>query len=327
MRRLIRHIERLLFRETCVVIPGVGAFLRHTEGAVADYPKGLIYPGHSRISFNSALNQNDGLLVKSYSDAYSYGYKRSLRLLEKDIEELKSELLASGVVQMGEVGQLLRARSGAITFVPNESHPFSVDTYGLQPVAMLPAVSALETKRSGARRSRREGDIYYLPINLRYLGYSGVAAALAAIALLIPNDRLHVPDSLPQYQASFVANTPLEQKEAITVEEAEPVEAPLVEETVVEPNLLGGFKAIEESEAKDGYYVVIATLSSASRVEKFLEENKSFSDYAEEGGILISRSGMHRIYAQCFETSADAQAYLNTLREQPTFSTSWVYRP
>ena len=194
------------------MVPGIGGFLVHHEPAVADEQKGLIYPGRCRISFNAALKDNDGVLVKSYSDAFSFGYRRSLSIMEKDIEELRAQLLSSGVVEIGEVGKLVQSKGEMnLTFIPNPHHPFSIDYYGLRPVAMLPRPKA--ATKVPEQRAGLKGHIYYLPINLRSLGYGSVAAAMVAMAIFIPNQKLQSPSNVTQYQAGFLTEQVAEQKE------------------------------------------------------------------------------------------------------------------
>ncbi|MDD7437490.1 MAG: SPOR domain-containing protein [Bacteroidales bacterium] len=311
MRRLIKHIEQLLYREECVVVPGLGAFILHQETAVADEPKGLIYPGRSHISFNGALNHNDGLLVQSYSDAFSFGYKRSLSLLESDVQELRSQLLSTGVVQMGEMGKLMQTRGEEhIRFIPNEAHPFSIDHYGLQPVAMLPSVTKMSL--SADSKPRRKGDVYYLPINLKHLAYGSAAAAMVALALLIPNQKLSIPSDVAQYQAGFVTAKAVE----------EPTPAPVVDTT---PRV-DGFEIVRHEEGKGRYYVVVATLSSEKQMIRFIAEHPEIRIFAEEGGVLVSQRGLHRIFAKSFEDAAEAQAFLTEIARDKAYSTSWVHK-
>lgn len=309
MRRLIKHIEQLLYREECVVVPGLGAFILHQDAAVADEPKGLIYPGRSRISFNGALSQNDGLLVQSYSDAFSFGYKRSLALLESDVQELRAHLLTNGVVQMGEIGKLMQSRGEEqIRFIPNESHPFSIDQYGLQPVAMLPNVGKVAMPAD--RKAKRNGDIYYLPINLKHLAYGSAAAAMVALALFIPNQKLTIPSDIAQYQAGFVTTEVVE------------APAPVVDTT---PRI-DGFEVVQNEQGKGRYYVVIATLSGEKRMAKFVADNPYIRSFAAEGGVLVSQSGLHRIFAKSFEDASEAQAYLTELTSNKEYRTAWVHK-
>ena len=314
MRRLTRQIEQLLYTEECVVVPGIGAFLVHHEPAVVDEQKGLIYPGRCRISFNAALKDNDGVLVKSYSDAFSFGYRRSLSIMEKDIEELRSQLLTSGVVEVGEVGKLIQSKGEMnLTFIPNPHHPFSIDYYGLRPVAMLPRPE-VTTEETG-RRAGLKGHIYYLPINLRAIGYSSVAAAMVAMAIFIPNQKLQSPSNAMQYQAGFLT-------EQVAEQEAEP--APVVEE--VQVPTFEGFRITEGSERLGHYYVVVATLPNEAMAHKFILENSSYLRFTKEGGVLISSRGLHRFYAASFETKEEAQEYLRELTKEVAFKTAWIHK-
>lgn len=64
---------------------------------------------------------------------FSFGYKRSLALVESDVQELKQKLLSTGVVSLGQVGKLTQDRvGGGIRFLPNEEDPFSIQYYGLR---------------------------------------------------------------------------------------------------------------------------------------------------------------------------------------------------
>lgn len=108
MRRLIKNIEQVLYREECVVIPGVGAFLRHNASASIDGGKGLIYPGHSHLSFNAALQQNDGVLVRQYMSVFSMGYKKALSLLESDIHEFREDLQRYWHTWSHSISQMIR---------------------------------------------------------------------------------------------------------------------------------------------------------------------------------------------------------------------------
>lgn len=324
MRRLIKHIEQLLYREECVVVPGLGAFILHQLPAVADEPKGLIYPGRSRISFNSALNQNDGVLVQSYSTAFSFGYKRSLALVESDVQELRSQLLANGVAQMGEIGKLMQSRGEEqIRFIPNESHPFSVDHYGLQPVAMLPKVSTLG-KSEEIKRGKR-GDIYYLPINLKHLAYGSAAAAMVAVALLIPNQRVSIPSDVTQYQAGFVSS---EVAPLLTPEPTPTIEeVAVVAEDDAQPSA-PQLSALSTDEAKGRYFAVVATLSSEQRMEQYLIDNPDVRESVmKTGGVIVSNGGRHRVYMRSFDTAKAAQQYLRELTSMTQFADSWVYKP
>lgn len=319
MRRLIKHIEQLLYRQECVVVPGLGAFILHTEESYKDNAKGLIYPSRTRLSFNAALNQNDGLLVQSYSEAFSFGYKRSLALLESDVQEVKQKLLSSGVVSLGQIGKLTQDRvGGGIRFLPNEEHPFSVQYYGLQPVSILPRLTEIAATES--KPPRRQGDIYYVPVNLKHLAYGTSAAALLALALLIPSNRQAAPQQSEQYQAGFLASQPKLPK--ILSHEQEPEQITVAEET---PRI-GELSIYTPAEEKVQYYVIVATLSGESQAVTYIERTPELADFSSQGGILISSTGLHRVFADRFDTIEEAQDYLRELSKNPDYSTAWIHK-
>lgn len=61
---------------------------RHDRPAEIDERKGFIQPGHSELTFNGQLSHNDGLLIQAYCQTYSFGYKKAVSLVEKDVEQL-----------------------------------------------------------------------------------------------------------------------------------------------------------------------------------------------------------------------------------------------
>ena len=70
------------------------------------------------------------------------------------------------------------------------------------------------------------------------------------------------------------------------------------------------------------YYVIIASFDFRSRARKFVSE----VDPAECRQIGMVRSGQRiRVYAAKYDNRAEAEVYVNRLREKEKFKTSWVY--
>lgn len=336
MRRLIRHIEQALYTHECVVVPGFGAFIKHRVSSSLDEGKGLIYPGHFSLSFNSAVQQNDGILVGSYSEAFAMSYKRALALLEKDIEELRTGLRSSSVVTLGSVGRLSMDRTGErISFFPNADHPFSISHYGLTPVAQLPTLTQVSPAVIGnsVAPAHREG-IYYLPINVKGLKYGVAAAALLAMTWFIPTKTISVPED--SYRAGFF--TSVLDKASTTVDNSA-ISATSAEEEVITPTQMavqpseGSIETVRlaglplVTEIKDGaeYFVVVATYKTESGVEKHMQYN----DLSMFGGagILRTDSSNYKIYVASFGTMEEAVTYTNTtLKEINNNLPAWVYK-
>lgn len=324
MRRLIKNIEQVLYREECVVIPGIGAFLRHDSSASMDDSKGLIYPGHTDLSFNAALQQNDGVLVRQYMSSFSMGYKKALSLLESDIREFKEELRQNGLIQMGTIGRLTIDRSDdRISFLPNHDHPFSIDFYGLMPVARLPHTGTAPIQKP-QQKSENKSEIFYLPINLRTLRYGAAAAVLAAAMLLIPSQKVSFPEGASQYQAGFL----ISQKEKSAqprVEEKQPTHS-VEEKTQSESKAsVAGLPVFTPEQGVARYYVVIASLANDKQVEKYVAQHHPLNDFPN-AGILVTSSGMHRVFANVYDSMEEAQKELNAnVVVQDEYASSWIY--
>lgn len=322
IRRLTKHLEQALYIQECVLVPGVGAFLRHNAPASMDLSKGLIYPGHCSLSFNTAIQQSDGYLANRYAMAYGMSYRRATALLEGDVKDLREALKKNGLVQLGVIGRLTQDPRGRISFLPNSDHPFSISYYGLSPVAYLPKskVSQIAPKRTST-----DGDVVYLPINLRHIRYGAAAAVVALLILLIPTKTITYTEGIEQFQAGFLPSLSHEKyNQEAKVELANTVKHTAPQAEVQERQTISGLPVVTPSDKLPLYYVVISSLKSPDQVEKYVKRfspRRTFPDC----GILITRSGMHRVFTGIYNTAAEAQEALRQVHDHPDYSDAWVY--
>ncbi|MDO4771635.1 hypothetical protein [Porphyromonas sp.] len=323
MRRLIRHIEQSLYIHECVVVPGFGAFIKHRVSSSLDEGKGLIYPGHFALSFNTAVQQNDGILVKSYSVAFAMSYKRALALLEKDIEELRTALHSSSVVALGSIGRMSMDKGGErISFYPNAEHPFSISHYGLNPVAQLPT---LHRAQPASTPSLHDG-VYYLPINIKGLKYGVAVLALMAMTWFIPTKTISVPQE--SYRAGFftsIMDRASEQaKQVPTAEASAEIQTPPAV-GVTETSRLGGLPLVTEVRGEHKFFVIVATYKTESGVEKHMQYN-DLSKFPN-AGILRTDNSNYKIYVEAFGTKEEAVAYVgSTLKEINGSISAWIHK-
>ena len=69
---ITEHIEHLILRHDCVVIPGIGALIAHYIPAYIDTELECIFPPKRKLTFNPSINHNDGLLLLNKDDKSSY---------------------------------------------------------------------------------------------------------------------------------------------------------------------------------------------------------------------------------------------------------------
>ena len=112
------HIEYLLTRHACVIVPGVGAFIVTEKESSFDPEAGIVMPRRREISFNSSVITDDGLLSHSIARREHLPYEAAHRMLNAMIEKLKADLQAEGEASIGLVGRLVRDEEGLVSFMP-----------------------------------------------------------------------------------------------------------------------------------------------------------------------------------------------------------------
>ncbi len=131
MIALARHIESLLLKHDCVIVPSFGGFVTQQVSARYVEDEGLFLPPYRSVGFNGYLKLNDGLLVQSYMNTYGISYVEALQQIETAVSEIKSELHATGSYELGGIGVFKLALSGSYDFQPCEAGVVSPELYGL----------------------------------------------------------------------------------------------------------------------------------------------------------------------------------------------------
>ena len=86
MMDIVSHINELLFRYECVIIPGFGAFLTHHQSAYTDTETNAFMPPSKTLSFNRQLQTNDGLLAAHLAKVYGLSYQEALQDLREQVQ-------------------------------------------------------------------------------------------------------------------------------------------------------------------------------------------------------------------------------------------------
>ncbi len=126
-----RHIELLLMKYDCVILPGFGGFVKHHVSARMDKNTGIMLPPMETVGFNPQLTLNDSLLVQSYVEAYDYSFPEALSIVETEINELRNVLHFDGRYEIRSVGVLEATNHGTLVFEPARSGIINPQLYGL----------------------------------------------------------------------------------------------------------------------------------------------------------------------------------------------------
>src|SRR5690625_2225885 len=92
MMDIVNHINELLFRYECVIIPGFGAFLTHHQSAYVDAQTDAFMTPTKTLSFNRQLQTNDGLLAAHLAKTYEVTYQEALQAVREQVQIWTAQL-------------------------------------------------------------------------------------------------------------------------------------------------------------------------------------------------------------------------------------------
>ena len=134
---LAPHIERLLYNNDTVVIPGLGAFVSQPAPASVDYAGGSIAPPTKTLTFNENLITDDGLLTYELVQDKGMSEQEASAWVEERVAEMLAQLNQREIVALPGIGRLYKNYVQKIQFLPDAAN-FSRDNFGLPPLQFSP---------------------------------------------------------------------------------------------------------------------------------------------------------------------------------------------
>lgn len=306
MLTILPHIEYLLRRNDCVILPGFGAFVVHYTPAVFSQT-GVLMPPSRSVGFNPLLNINDGLLANSIMRRSKVSYDRAIRTIADNVKELRELLDAQSRVSFGRLGSFYTNEENTVCFEPNIGNCASFsDFYGFGNLKLR----TLEELNNAQAEENHKADVVYLPISRSIFKFAAMIAV--AIVLTITLSTPVVMDQSVDYagmrteikakqQETFVPQVQVEKKvEPVAVVKEE------VKEVIPEP--------------KDMYYVVVATLRTLDQAKQFVEESSM-----QGLQILDNKRSVYRVYVASGESYKEVydSAYSKLKETNPDI---WIYK-
>ena len=160
--------QELLYQNDCVIIPGFGAFILKSHSAYIE--DNIFYPPKKTVSFNSMLNENDGLLVKHLSRKKDISYKDSLRLIKNEVDAFQSKLFNTDSIEVEKLGVFKVSDEKNIVFSPNLLSNFSSNSFGLESFSKNPILSVVPKSSETSVASSLNSVFRYAAIIIFTLG-------------------------------------------------------------------------------------------------------------------------------------------------------------
>lgn len=321
MITLTGHIEYLILRHDCVVIPGIGALIAHRTPAYIDEELGCIFPPRRRLSFNPEIVHNDGLLASSVARKESITYDEASAIVSEQVREIQSIIQAQNEFALGRLGILTANGEDKPTYLfePFEATNVSPGLTGLAPVGMK-ALSELTAESTEAEESKKK-ELYYVPVsrNIIQIAASIIVFLMLGFALSTPI----VDESANQASMAITITkspadvyTPIfDENPYISLNIAYPDQ----EEACSSISGQKAGRAYSDSDkrmnADDRYFLIVASLPSKSLADDYIRHHSE----ADSLGVL-EVDGRFRVYAASGATYSEANSYNKSGR----YPDAWV---
>lgn len=161
VENLTLHIQYLLRRHSCVIMPRLGALIATERSAVVNEEWGRVQAPVREICFNAAIVNNDGLLATSIARREQISYEAACRRMEQVIDKMKQMLDNGAEVSLGRIGSLRRSADGPICFTPAMQARRKAEALGYYAVELPGQDDNVESRNPATKRDSR---FYHLRI-------------------------------------------------------------------------------------------------------------------------------------------------------------------
>jgi hypothetical protein len=327
MDSIALHVEYLLRKHDCVVMPGFGALLcNYVPARFDENDESLITPPGRTLAFNSLLCESDGVLAMSVARRDAISYEAANRRVREEVEMLRHQLEVSGEVEFGRLGRFVLNKEQQIEFVANELANVNGAFFGLQPLHVMPLDAKAATETSTTPAETKTLHIAAVRAKSRHkIGTyaAGIAASFAvvitaALFLLRPikvdkplqtASLAPIPEPTEQVETSAatpaVSTTPVNEAkqmddtqqsdEATVAQNAKSVESMSNIGTIAKPA-----EVVARFNENDSYCVIVASFPTKSQADTYLHEHSS-------GRLgILEKDSKFRVYAATASSYADA---------------------
>ncbi len=143
--KLSTYISDLLYRYECVIVPDFGGFVSNTISAsISPYSK-TFYPPHKRITYNSHLQNNDGLLANYISSVDKMPYQHAMNFIKFEVDQWREELKQTDLY-LEKIGKFSLDANKAIIFKPQKDINYLTSSYGLSTIVSPEIKREVEVK-------------------------------------------------------------------------------------------------------------------------------------------------------------------------------------
>ena len=137
---ITRYIADLLYQYECVIVPGLGGFIKAYKPAEIFHATHEFRPPSGTIAFNTGLSGNDGQLANYIASVENISYREALHKIKLWVGKSLDSVKKGDKVVLEGIGSIFENASGKLEFSPSLQVNFNADSFGL-PVLFAKAVT------------------------------------------------------------------------------------------------------------------------------------------------------------------------------------------
>lgn len=319
MDRLALHIEYLLLRHDCVVVPGCGAFINVYHSALEDSESGIMSPMTSEVRFNSALVHDDGLLAASYARRERVSFAEGREMVRASVSNLRDAMALDREVSIGRLGTLHMDSELNLSFVPASTPRRAAAAMGMTDVRIrnvnvktVPQQSEIvkEENRTAAMARTFDTDRnYYIAVNKMFARMAASIMIIGAVALavILPFGR-----GLQEDQASVIPVKVISQAVSNAAASQEPIDYDVE---------VSSEEKTTEFMNSPAWHLIVGTFRSHKDAEEYIRLN---SDKGYTLSIVSSRN-LYRVSARSTHEKAPLLTELSSSEFHAAFPEAWIF--
>ncbi|OED45131.1 hypothetical protein AB832_01515 [Flavobacteriaceae bacterium (ex Bugula neritina AB1)] len=328
------YISELLYRYECVIVPGFGAFLTKRQPASIQESTQAFFPPQKLISFNSQLQNNDGLLANYIAQAEHISYTDAVAKIQRYVLSLQNKINQGKHVVLDGIGSFYSSTENTLQFEPSQDINYLTEAFGLssfispsilrekQEIPKVHSQVNRETYKKQVETLEETTPITFTPEKRRerpYMKYAAIAVVALGIGGFVAvskinrdnkayNDNLIVEATNQAenkiQQATFEISSPLPAINLTTIR-AEKTE-PIIDES---------------SSLSPKYHVVAGAYRIKTNAKKKVQKLNAQGFNATLIGV--NKFGLHQVVYNSYTDRNEALLALSTIKKQQD-SNAWL---
>lgn len=296
--QLSKYISDLLYRYECVIVPGFGGFVSNSISSTINHYTHTFTPPTKKLSFNSQLLNNDGLLANYIAASENISFEEAIQKIELAVANWNS-LLKDNSIDLKSIGTLRLNKENKIIFAPVETTNYLASSFGLD-TFQSDAIKRVEYKQKVTQLETSEKRK-----SPGYLKYAATVAAFLTIGALSYN-------SVYQKKASNLAK-----------EYQETVSRKIQEATFVISNPLPEINLdVVKKELPKKFHLIAGAFSEKANALKKVNQLKKKGFNAQIVGV--NKWGLTQVSFESYTTRKEAKEHLEIIKKNIA-KDAWLY--